>query len=177
MKHIKIRLSMLALLLCFTFSLHHAAAQSELNDAEIAAIAVAANQSDISFAQVAKDRSKNAEIIKFAETMARDHKAVIEQAVALVTKLKVTPQASAVSRKMTTDAETTVKSLRNVPSKKFDKAYIDNEVTYHANVIAAVESILIPQARNAELKSLLQAVLPALKAHLSHAQMVQKMFK
>ncbi|RYG47562.1 MAG: DUF4142 domain-containing protein, partial [Chitinophagaceae bacterium] len=55
----------------------------KLNDAEIASAAVVANQSDIDFATIAKQRSKNAGVLKFAETMANDHKAVIDQAVAL----------------------------------------------------------------------------------------------
>jgi putative membrane protein len=41
-------------------------------------------------------------------------------------------------------------------------------------VISAVETLLIPQAQNAELKALLQKVLPTLKSHLEHAEMVQK---
>jgi putative membrane protein len=43
-------------------------------------------------------------------------------------------------------------------------------------VIAAVETVLLPQATNGELKGLLQNVVPALKAHLEHAEMIQKMF-
>jgi putative membrane protein len=34
--------------------------------------------------------------------------------------------------------------------------------------------VLIPQSQNAELKALLEKVLPILKTHLEHAQMVQK---
>ena len=66
--------------------------------------------------------------------------------------------------------------LRSKSNKDFDKAYIDNEVGYHKAVIAAVEGLLIPEAENKELKELLQAVVPALKTHLAHAEMVQKMF-
>ena len=61
-------------------------------------------------------------------------------------------------------------------AKDFDKAYIDNEVSYHKAVIGAVEDLLIPETENAELKELLQNVVPALKTHLAHAEMVQKMF-
>ncbi|TKK71063.1 DUF4142 domain-containing protein [Ilyomonas limi] len=146
----------------------------KLNDAEIASAAVVANQNDIDFAKVAKQKSKNAEVIKFAETMMRDHQAVIDQAVALVTKLKVTPQDNAVSKKLASDAAATSKMLLAKSAKDFDKAYIDNEVAYHKAVIAAVETVLIPQATNGELKALLQNVVPALKAHLEHAEMVQK---
>ncbi|WP_449440579.1 DUF4142 domain-containing protein [Pedobacter steynii] len=61
--------------------------------------------------------------------------------------------------------------------KAFDKAYIENEVAYHKAVIGAVEGLLIPSSKNAELKALLEKVVPALKVHLSHAEMVQMKFK
>lgn len=148
----------------------------KLSDPEIASVAVVANKGDIGFAKIAKQKSKNQEILKFAETMAKDHQAVIDQAVALVTKLKVTPKDNALSRKLTADAAKTRAMLLSKSAKSFDKAYINNEVGYHQAVISTVETVLIPQATNAELKGLLQNVVPTLKAHLEHAQMVQKMF-
>src|ERR1700704_1472575 len=72
----------------------------KLSDPEIASVAVVANQIDINNAKIAKEKSKNADILKFAQTMKDDHSAVIKQAVALVTKLKVTPKDNAVSKKL-----------------------------------------------------------------------------
>lgn len=149
----------------------------KLTDPEIASVAVTANQIDINYAAVAQKKSKNAEVLKFAETMTNDHKAVIAQAVALVTKLKVTPKDNDISKKLLADAEKTKKTLLSKSGKAFDKAYIDNEVAYHKAVIAAVETLLIPSAKNQELKSLLEKVVPALKTHLGHAEMLQKHFK
>jgi putative membrane protein len=148
----------------------------KLSDPEVAHTAVTANQIDIDFAEVAIRKSKNKEILKFAETMTNDHKAVIGQAVALVTKLGVTAVDNAVSRQLLSDAENTKKMLLSKSAKDFDKAYIDNEVSYHKAVIGAVEGLLIPETENAELKKLLQNVVPALKTHLVHAEMVQKSF-
>lgn len=145
----------------------------KLSDAEVASVAVVANQIDISYGEIARERSKDADILKFAETMINDHKAVIAQAAALVTKLGVTPKDNAVSQKLLADAEKTMKALRSKSGKAFNKAYIDNEVVYHKAVIAAVEGLLIPETENKELKDLLQNVVPALKAHLEHAIMVQ----
>lgn len=149
----------------------------KLTDPEIASVAVTANQIDIDYATVAKKKSKNVEILKFAETMSNDHKAIIAQAVALVTKLKVTPKDNAVSKSLLADAEKTKKTLGSKTGAAFDKAYINNEVAYHKAVINAVETLLIPQSSNAELKALLEKVVPALKAHLEHAEMVQMKFK
>lgn len=148
----------------------------KLSDAEVASVAVVANQIDIDYAAIAKDKSKNADILRFAETMANDHKAVIGQAAALVKKLGVTPQDNAVSQKLLADAEKTKKALHSKSGQAFNKAYIDNEVAYHKAVIAAVEGLLIPETDNKELKDLLVNVVPALKAHLNHAIMVQKKF-
>ena len=149
----------------------------KLTDPEIASVAVVANQGDIGFAEIAQKKSKNADILSFAKTMASDHQAVINQAVALVTKLKVTPQDNAVSKQMVANAAKTRKMLNSKSAKDFDKAYIDNEVAYHKAVIAAVETVLIPQSQNSELKGLLQQVVPTLKAHLEHAEMVQSNLK
>jgi len=147
-----------------------------LTDAEVASIAVVANQIDINYSQIAKKKSKNAEILKFAETMANDHNAVLGQAVALAKKLGVIPKDNAVSQKLNADAEKNNKMLNSKSTEAFDKAYIDNEVEYHKAVIAAIETLLIPETENQELKELLQNVLPAFKTHLEHATMVQHKF-
>jgi putative membrane protein len=149
----------------------------KLSDPEVVFVAVTANQIDIDFAGVAKQKSKDAGVIEFANTMERDHKAVIVQAAALAKKLGVTPQNNAVSKGMVADAEKTKKSLRSKSGAAFNKAYIDNELAYHKAVIAAVETVLIPETDNSELKQLLQDVVPALKAHLMHAEMLQKNYK
>ena len=149
----------------------------KLSDPEVAHVAVVANQIDIAYAAIAKEKSKDADILKFAETMTNDHNAVINQASALVKKLNVTPKENSVSKKLLADAEQTKKILRSKSGKDFNKAYIDNEVTYHKAVIGAVEGLLIPEAENSELKALLQNIVPALKTHLEHAEMVQNTYK
>jgi putative membrane protein len=103
----------------------------KLSDPEVASVAVVANQIDIDFAKIAKEKSKDQEVLKFANMMAKDHQSVIDQAVALVTKLKVTPKENATGKQMLADAEKTKKMLRSKAGKEFDKAYIDNEVAYH----------------------------------------------
>ena len=148
-----------------------------LSDAEIASVAVVANQIDISYAEIALEKSKNKEIRAFATRMVIDHNAVIQQAVDLVTKLSVTPKDNAVSQSLLEGAKKTKKSLQKAGKKDFDKTYIDNEVAYHKAVISAVKDLLIPQSDNKELKALLEAVLPALEAHLEHAEMVQMKLK
>jgi putative membrane protein len=175
MKRVIKFLSTNAIMIAFLISgpLH---AQTKLTDPEIASVAVTANQIDINYAKIAKEKSKNADILKFASTMIADHQSVIDQAVALVKKLGVTPKDNAVTKSLLAGEVTTSKMLRSKSVMDFNKAYIDNEVAYHKAVISTVQNELIPQSQNAELKALLEKVLPILKTHLSHAEMVQKMF-
>ncbi len=146
----------------------------KLTDPEIASVAVTANQIDVDYAAIAQKKSKNAEVLRFAKTMHDDHTATIEAATKLVTKLKVTPMDNPVSKSLKEGAEKTTKVLNSKSGADFDKAYIDNEVTYHKAVISTVETKLIPESKNAELKSFLEGVMPVLKTHLEHAEMVQK---
>ena len=148
----------------------------KLTDPEIAHVAVTANQIDVDYAAIAKEKSTNKDVLHFAEAMAKDHSGVIKQASALAAKLGVTPMDNAVSRSLKGGEVNTSKMLRALKGAAFDKAYIDNEVAYHKAVIDAVKNVLIPQTQNAELKALLVAVAPVLDAHLAHAEMVQKEF-
>ena len=158
------------------FLLPSFAQNQKLSDAEVASIAVVANQIDINYSEIAKERSKDKDVLNFAETMATDHAAVIAQASALVKKLGVIPKDNAVSQKLLADAENTKKMLNTKSGLAFNIAYIDNEVGYHKAVIATVKDLLIPETDNKELKELLEAILPALETHLHHAEMIQKSY-
>jgi len=143
------------------------------SDAQIAAIVVTANQVDIDAGKLAESKASNAEVKAFGKQMVTDHSGVNKQAVALVTKLKVTPEENATSKALKAGGADNVKSLEKLSGAAFDRAYVDHEVVYHQQVLDAVDKTLIPSAQNAELKSLLVAVRPAFVAHLEHAKSLQ----
>ena len=143
------------------------------SDAQIASIVVTANQVDIDAGKLATARSTNPEVKKFAQTMVTDHTGVNKSAVALVTKLKVTPEDNDTSKSLKSGGEKNVTDLKALKGAAFDKAYVDHEVAYHQAVLDAVDNTLIPNAKNAELKALLVKVRPAFVAHLDHAKMIQ----
>jgi len=141
-------------------------------DPQIAHIAYTAGQIDIQAAQLAIKKSKNKDVVAFANDMARDHKAVNDKALALVKKLKVTPEDNDTSKALSKQAQDKAASLKKLSGAAFDKAYIENEVAYHKIVNGALEKTLIPSASNAELKSLLQTGLKIFQGHEQHAEHV-----
>jgi len=143
------------------------------NDAQIASIVVTANQVDIDAGKLAEMKAHNADVKAFAKQMITDHSGVNKQAVALVTKLKVTPEDNATSQSLAAGGKDNLANLKTLKGSAFDKAYIDHEVAYHQQVLAAIDKTLIPSAQNAELKALLVSVRPAFVGHLEHAQQIQ----
>lgn len=146
----------------------------DLTDAQIAAIVVTANGIDIANGEQALDKSSNEQVRQFAETMVGVHTAVNESAGELVARLGVTPEENDVSRSLQSDADRTNARLAGLSGAAFDRAYIENEIAYHQAVIDAVDSVLIPNATNGELRQMLVDARPVFEGHLTHAKTVQE---
>ena len=166
------RIHPLALAALAAFALS-AQAQQGPSDPQIAHIVVTANQVDIDAGKLAKSHSRNKEVDKFAQQMITDHTGVNKQAVALATKLKVKPEENDTSRNLKKGGDENMARLQKLKGKEFDKAYVDQEVSYHQAVLDAIDKTLIPSAKNAELKELIVKVRPAIQAHLDHAKHLQ----
>jgi putative membrane protein len=145
----------------------------QINDAQIAAIVVTANQVDIDAGKLAAERSTNEKVKAFAQLMVTDHTGVNKAATDLVTRLKVTPQPSPTSDALSSGGEKNLAHLKTLKGAAFDRAYISHEYAYHQQVIDALDKTLIPGAANAELKALLVKVRPAFVAHRDHAKSLQ----
>jgi putative membrane protein len=147
------------------------------NDAQIASIVVTANQVDIDAGKLAETKGSTKEVKAFGKQMVTDHSGVNQQAVALVTKLKVTPEDNPTSQSLKAGGVANVKTLQGLQGAAFDKAYVDHEVAYHQQVLDAIDKTLVPNAKNEELKALIVKVRPAFVAHLEHAKMIQASLK
>ena len=143
------------------------------NDAQIAAIVVTANQVDIDAGKIAESKGSTADIKAFGKQMVTDHAGVNKQATDLVTRLGVKPEDNPTAQSLKSGGAENVKQLQGLKGKAFDKAYVDHEVAYHQQVLDAVDKVLIPNAKNADLKALLVKVRPAFVAHLEHAKHLQ----
>lgn len=150
-----------------------AASAQQINDAQIAAIVVTANQVDIDAGKLAASQSTNADVKSFGEQMVSAHTGVNKSATELVTKLKVTPEDNPTSQQLKSGGDDNVAKLKGLKGAAFDRAYVDHEVAYHQAVLDALDKTLIPNAKNAELKALLVKVRPAFVAHLEHAKHIQ----
>ncbi len=142
-------------------------------DPQIVGIVVTANQIDVDYAKLALSRSKDRATRDFAQQMMTDHSALQKAVFDLGAKLHVTPADSDTSKSLKAQAADTTKKLQALKGKAFDKAYIENEIAFHKAVMEANSTVLIPNARNAELKSALTNAQKLFQGHLEHAQNVE----
>ena len=148
-------------------------AQAGPGDAQIVGIVLVADDIDINYGKLALARSKNKGVRDFAQQMITDHSAVQQSVQGLAAKLGVTAQDSDTSDALKTQSQGITAKLKTLKGAAFDKFYIDNEVAYHKAVTDAVAGVLIPNAKNAELKSALEGAQPLFLGHLEHARNVQ----
>lgn len=154
-----------------------AAAADAPTDPQIAHIAYTAGNLDVAAGKQALAKSHNKAVRAFAQEMVRDHQAVNAKALALVKKLKVTPADNPTSQGLTKAADAERAKLAKMSGAAFDKEYINNEVAYHKTVNGALEKVLIPWAKNGELKSLLETGLTLFREHQAHAEQIAKDLK
>lgn len=139
-------------------------------DAQIAHIAYTAGVIDVAAGKQALSISTNKDVREFAEEMVRDHTAVNDQALALVKKLGVSPEDNSTSQALSKDAAAKLVEYGKLKGAAFDRAYLANEVAYHKTVNGTLSGTLIPNAQNAQLKSLLETGLKLFTEHQMHAE-------
>jgi len=144
-----------------------------LSDANIVYILDRSNLLDSASGAIAATKGTNSEVREYGKMMMRDHHGLREQGQQLAKRLGVTPAAPATDN---SGAEMTrVMAMLNSAAKgrDFDKAYIDDQVTYHVNLLETA-TIAMASAQNPELKNFIQKAAPAVQAHLDAGQAIQK---
>ena len=144
-----------------------------LDDATIVAIFDNANTAEIGTGKLAAERGHSNEVRQFGAMLARDHDMVRQQGRDLAKKLGVTPTPPA-GDKSAQDQAAVIRRLSALRGAAFDRAFLQREIQFHTDVIAAIKTTLLPAIKNEELKALVVKVAPAFEAHLQMAESLGK---
>jgi putative membrane protein len=144
-----------------------------LDDATIVAIFDNANTAETETGKLASERGHSNEVRQFGAMLARDHAMVRQQGRDLAQKLGVTPTPPAGDKSLQ-DQAAVIRRLSALNGTEFDRAFLQREIQFHKDVIAAIKTTLLPAINNAELKALVVKVAPAFEAHLQMAENLGK---
>jgi putative membrane protein len=146
------------------------AAAAATTDAQIAGVALAANNGEVTEAQLAQSKSTNAALLQFAAMMITDHTAAINRLQQVLTAQSLTVADSAERQSLTAMTTQTINTLFAESGAMFDRTYAMSQVTAHQMVLTLFDQKLITGAQNAALKSELQMERTAVMTHLTMAQ-------
>jgi len=152
-------------------------ANAKMTDAQIVAVVMAANTGEVDAANAAVNKTENEGVKGFAQQMITDHTKMNDDTKALATKLNITPEENATSKKLKDTNEKEMTKMQGLSGSAFDKAYVDAQVTDHTTVLSMLDKTLIPNAQNDELKSALKDARTKVSTHLQHAKQLQASLK
>lgn len=169
-------ISTLVAILCLAgISIHaqESATEKKPNDAEISKILDETNKGEIELAKLAKSKSKNEEVKKFADHMIKEHTTNNKNSMQLAQKLAIKPESNEKSNEMKQEGEKKLTELKSLQGKEFDKAYMDSQVNMHSKVLSDLDNQLLTSAKNPELKAMLEKTRTAVSQHLDQAKKIQ----
>lgn len=148
------------------------AAASALTDENIVYILDNANMLDSAAGSIAATKGTASDVRDYGKMMMRDHHRLRVSGDSLAKKLAVTPAAPANDDSKAQFDKTMATLNSAAKGRDFDKAYIDNEVIYHAAVLQTATNAM-NAAQNSELKNLIQKAAPLIQAHYDRAKAIQ----
>ena len=138
-------------------------------EAEAAQILRVINANEIDASRVARERSQNDDILRYASVMIADHQGMTRLLDSLVQP--ISDSVNAESRALRVAGTQLVDSLWKIEGG-FNNTYIQQQVAAHEQALLLLDTALIPSARNPQLKKLLRDLRPAVVAHLQRAQQI-----
>lgn len=115
---------------------------------------------------LAKEKSQDEKVRKFADTMVQEHTKKNQELTALAKRLNIdVPDEAALTDKAR-------KAILEMREESFDKAYINNQVDAHERAVALFKREA-ETSDKAELKAFAAETLPHLEKHLEDAKQLQ----
>jgi putative membrane protein len=148
-------------------------ATSALDDAAIVAIFDLANTADIESGKLGAERAQSKEVKDYGTMLSQVHTEVRQKGRDLAKKLGVTPKLPA-DNTMLKDHQAAMARLSALHGPAFERAFLEHEQAFHAAVIDAVKTTLLPAIKNQELKDFVASLAPAFEAHRVMAEHLQK---
>lgn len=145
-----------------------------LTDNEIAGVAAAIHEGEISHARIARERARSPRVRSFAEQMITDHTRALNELDGLRGDARIVPQTSTLQQRLTAEALNLEQALAAADPGEVDRLYMSAQVTLHERALRIADGQLLPAAKSAELGAYLRRLRPVLERHLEMARDIER---
>lgn len=139
------------------------------HDGEIIAYMQAINNQEINVSKIAKDKSVDADVMKFVDMMIDQHGANLQQVTDLSAKINIPADETNAIKKFKEKGGKDLTALSKLDGSKFQKAYIKAMIKGHKTADKMLAHFEV-EAQNPELKQYLVATKTAVEEHLAAAK-------
>ncbi len=145
-------------------------AMAGMDDHAIIGMMSGANGAEIAAGQLAAEKAQNAEVRQFATDMVTEHQRMQGQVDSLVSATNMGNVA--VPDSLGQHLEQVRTQLQGqAAGAEFDRLYMQSQVTDHQNTLTALRAAQ-PAAQNAQLRTIIDAAIPAVEGHLERARTI-----
>lgn len=141
-----------------------------LTDGQIAQIASKVDLAEIDAGKLAISHAKSAKVRQFAQHMVSAHSAVETKLTAMLKTQNIATADSPVGDKLTSDTQSQKQTLMGQSGTDFDRTYMTAQLKDHQDVLDLMDTKLLPQAQNPELKTALQSTRAKVVEHIQMAK-------
>ena len=140
-----------------------------MTESDVVAVVQAANEGEVQHGQAAGSKASADEVRAFAQMMVTDHTGSSNR----ISRIGITPSENETSRTLRQNARQTLDALNSYSGAAFDRQYMQSQIDVHQWVLTALDSSLIPGARNPELREQLTSMRANVAMHLQRARQIR----
>jgi predicted outer membrane protein len=150
-------------------------AGTKLTDQQIAMVSDAFHTATLDQAKVVYPKTQDAAVKRFAQTLLAEHGRAKQAETDTFVELRLSPTESPLATEMGIESGKALASLRESGSPDaLDKLFVAAQVDAHQKFLQALDSELLPNAREPRLRALLEAFRPRVELHLEMARGLQQ---
>ena len=143
---------------------------AKLDDGKISAILQSADEAEVTAGRYAESHATNKDVQQFAKQMATAHaqNADVDKKVASAKNVSSNPNEK--SKSITDQANTSLEHLKTLKGAEFDRAYVEDQINMHRQIMLMMDRELIPNVKSAALKTQLKSTRDKVASHLKEAE-------
>ena len=145
-----------------------------LSDDQIAGAVLAAHSAELQQARIALRRAQRKDVREFARTLIAHSEQALNEGRALESRVGLAPETSASASDLDSSNSELVIMLNDAKRADFDREFVVSQIGNHEEILALLDARLLPEVRNGELRSALEALRPIVEEHLESALTLQQ---
>jgi putative membrane protein len=147
--------------------------QPSMSDNQIVKIMKTANEAEIDAAKLAQKKAVSQGVKDFAEHMVVEHKQNMTDGKDLAKKIDLNPENTEAAKQLKKQAQNQMDDLKKKKGSDFEKAYIEQQLAMHKQLLNDLDQKFIPSAHNPQFKEFLQKTRAHVQEHISKAETLE----